>query len=409
MFHCFSDLHLFTRDPLGFLLDKGASANDPLIPLHLGKKAYLVANPEIISQIKNISIGAPSKGSVFDKLKYRIQNKDEHSVEFWEADYIQIVSSLISKNIAQITAIVRKNMFRLAGQSIFSANNVMGPTALNIISTLLFGPSKMSDSDEYAFIKAVKLVEEQLQHPLSRVLPGIESDDNSYMKLQVSRKIVRTILKRLRKKATTGSLCWSIAKLKADERELDNEILALVLIGYYFIGGTAPWALYFLATQDGLQESLALEAEVISDNGGELCCEGLPSAKVSVALINEILRLYPPVWWSSRKVKNENIIDGYRLTADTKLIISPWQLGRDPRYWQKPDEFSLNRGFDKSAFCPFGAGSRANISSVIVTTILQIIILNFALSNRLSYKSRFPASPPRTIGALMPPDISLSI
>lgn len=409
MLHCFSDLHMFRTDPLGFLLEKGSSAHNSLIQLYLGKKTYLIVNPALVSGIKDITVGVTSKGSVFHKLKFRTESRESRSLELKEAAYTQFMSGLVPANIEQITAIVRKNIFKLAGRNIFNANEIMAPLALHIMSTLIFGHSTISDSDEHAFIKAVKFVEAQMQHPINRVLPGVEADCTGYAEIQASRKIIRAILKRLREKALPGSLFRAMEKSGADSKELDNEILAVLLIGYYFIGGSAPWTLYFMAVHDGLQEKLAQEAEAISDSVGELSFDGLSTAKTSVALTHEVLRLYPPVWWSSRTLETEKTIEGCRLFPGTSLIVSPWQLGRDARYWHKPDEFNLHRNYNTPAFCPFGAGLRANISSSIATSILQIITLNFSVCYRLSYKSRYPAPPPLAAGALMPPKISLSM
>ncbi len=407
MKNCFSDLHKFKRDPLEFLLEKGAAEHCSLVPLYLGSKSYLVANPDLLKLIQPITAGVTSRGSVFHKLKQKTQSSESRSQELKEAAYTHFASTLLNKNTEAVTAIIRENIFKLAGRRVFSTNEVMGPLALCIISSLIFGPSVISQADQYAFIKAVKLVDEQMIHPVNRVLPDVECGAREIAQVKTAKNIVRLIIERLRANAVEGSLARSMEIQGLDDKALNNEILAILLIGYYQIGGAACWILYFLSVQNGLQENLAQEAESISDSIGELNPSVLKSSRGSFSLVHEILRLYPTVWWSSRVVVEETWIEGCRLSPGTSLVVSPWQLGRDPRYWDNPFEFDIGRSYETPAFCPFGAGPRSNITASIGISILQLIALSFTSCYRLEYKSHFPAPPPIVSGALLPPDMSI--
>jgi cytochrome P450 len=79
-------------------------------------------------------------------------------------------------------------------------------------------------------------------------------------------------------------------------------------------------------------------------------------------------------------------IAGYRIPAGSTLLVSPWLLQRDPRFFADPLSFRPERWLDgsqaerpKLAYLPFGAGSRMCIGEsfawmegvLLIATIAQ--------------------------------------
>lgn len=83
-------------------------------------------------------------------------------------------------------------------------------------------------------------------------------------------------------------------------------------------------------------------------------------------VINETLRLHPPVSIIPRACREEFEIDGYLIPLNANVIVNIWSIGRDPNYWHNPESFEPER-FEANPidflgahfeYIPFGSGKR---------------------------------------------------
>ena len=84
-------------------------------------------------------------------------------------------------------------------------------------------------------------------------------------------------------------------------------------------------------------------------------------------VIKENLRLHPPFPLLVPRETTKNIeMGGYHIPAKTRVFINAWAIQRDPRLWDRPEEFIPERFQNNSVdfkgqdlqFVPFGIGRR---------------------------------------------------
>lgn len=101
-------------------------------------------------------------------------------------------------------------------------------------------------------------------------------------------------------------------------------------------------------------------------------------------VINESLRLYPPVIGNARKVRKEVRLGRFTLPADTNVIISTLAVHHDPHIWGedvhqfKPERFSEGVAEatknNPATFLPFAMGPRNCVGNNFAITEAKITL-----------------------------------
>ena len=128
--------------------------------------------------------------------------------------------------------------------------------------------------------------------------------------------------------------------------------------------------------------------------------ERLAAASLYRAGGDRVLRLYPPAWGFGRQAIAECEIGGYAIPAGTTIIISPWVLHRDPRYFEHPDEFrperwsgDFARQLPRFAYIPFGGGPRICIGNRFAMMEVVLILATVAQRYQLQLQDSRPVVP----------------
>lgn len=411
----FSDVLAFRRDPLDFLRTKGAEANEPLVPLALGMKpVYLVADPELVKPILKANEADIDKGRLVHKLetvvgKSSLTISGEEHRRRRDAVGGQLARGFVERLIPMMAAEIRRFVALVAKEPTVEIHTVTPILALKLIGVALFGHNVLAPEDENALIMAVRSVEDELADDMFRVLPlSPWAALSRRQRRDVARKAMSIVVSHVRAKAAETSVLKNLDQLGLDDDGMRDEVLTMLLAGHHTTGSAAAWMIYHLVTEPGLMDAMANEAAEISDSTGELRPERIKSATLSLALVREVLRLYPSAWWFSREVKRRTIIGGRVLSPGTSLIISPWQMHRDARYWDDPATFRLDRPYTSRAYIPFGAGPRACIGMGVAQLELQLLALEIAAAYQCSGVAAAAELKPRPSLTLVPPPISVT-
>jgi cytochrome P450 len=416
MKHWFSDVPAFQRDPLGFLTERGAKATRALEPMALGPKpVLLLTDPDLIKPLLKADEADADKGRLIHKLRpivgmssLVISGEDHRRRR--EALHGHMARSGAEKLVPQMAAEIRRLAAQLARVGSFDPHRVTAPLALRMICIAVFGRQVLAEADEQALVGAVNTVEDELAEDMFRMIPLMPW---AWWARQRRRAFGRTtmsaVVQRLRQAAGNASAIKALEDLGFTEDQVRDEILTLLLAGHHTTGSSAAWLLYHLASEPGLMDAIADEAAAVSDRNGEITAAGLKQAPLSLALTREVLRLYPSAWWFSREVKRPMRFGGQDLKPGTSLIISPWQLHRDPKHWDDPNAFRLDRSYTSKAYVPFGAGPRACIGLGVAMLELQLLALEIASAYRFESVTPYPAPLPKPSVTLIPPEMSITI
>ncbi|KAH7652975.1 Costunolide synthase protein, partial [Dioscorea alata] len=164
-----------------------------------------------------------------------------------------------------------------------------------------------------------------------------------------------------------------------------------VILTDIFLAGTETsalileWVMSELVKDSRVMMKVSDEVRKVVGNKGRVEEDDLQSLEYLGLVINETLRLHPPLGLLlPRESAKDCKISGYDVPKKTRVMVNAWALGRDPKLWEKPDIFYPER-FDGSPinykgnymqFIPFGAGRRICPGTQLGITTIMIALAN---------------------------------
>jgi cytochrome P450 len=172
------------------------------------------------------------------------------------------------------------------------------------------------------------------------------------------------------------------------EAEVRANIVTFIGAGHETTANALTWTLFLLSHSREWQERLTREAESLADMPPERQAQSLVETR---AVIEEAMRLYPPVASLSRAAMGPDDILGHRIRKGTLVMIVPWILHRHRRLWAEPDAFDPRRflpgvreQIDRFAYLPFGAGPRVCIGASFALQEAVIVLARIMRQFQLS-------------------------
>jgi cytochrome P450 len=173
------------------------------------------------------------------------------------------------------------------------------------------------------------------------------------------------------------------------DREVRDEVMAFFLAGHETTALWLTWTLYLLARHPDVTERLEGELEDVLD-GRPPTTEDLPQLAYTSQVLKESLRLYPPAYAFARQAVADTDVGGHRITRKATVIVSPWVVHRDRRFWDRADAFDPDRwepdplkALPKFAYFPFGGGPHRCIGAGFATVEATLVLARIAQRFRL--------------------------
>ncbi|MGI9336091.1 MAG: cytochrome P450, partial [Gammaproteobacteria bacterium] len=170
---------------------------------------------------------------------------------------------------------------------------------------------------------------------------------------------------------------------------LRDEAAVIILAGHETTANALSWAFYLLSQSPQCEARLQQEVDRVLQ-GREPTYDDLSALPYARAVVDEALRLYPPVHVLSREAVQADSLGGRAVPRGSMVVIAPWILHRHRKLWREPDRFWPERFLPEHAeersqysYLPFGAGPRTCLGMGFGITEATLILVMVARQFRL--------------------------
>lgn len=296
---------------------------------------------------------------------------------------ITIMHRAIKGELAKIRPNERQNIYPL-----------MGDLAFQVVATSLFSrddiQKQMSDLKHITEANQRMLIKEMRQ-PYLNWWYKLSGKIAHHLKISKNARSIlsQIISERIADGSDKDDLLDMLLKARYEdggsmsEKQLIDEVLILFAAGHETTANALGFTLHLLATHPEVQEKAYQEVLKI-DWEQDFEMESLRKLPYVKQSIEEGMRLYPPAYYIDREAIEEDEIEGYRIPKNTMLLLAIYELHRDERFWDAPENFIPER-FDPSNkkdysdyYFPFGAGPRMCVGNnfamqEMILTVAEIL------------------------------------
>ncbi|MGR8934415.1 MAG: cytochrome P450 [Gammaproteobacteria bacterium] len=190
-------------------------------------------------------------------------------------------------------------------------------------------------------------------------------------------------------------------------KQIRNELIMLFLAGHETTANTLAWTWYLISQRADVEQRLHEEIEQVLGSRPP-SYEDIPKLIYTRAILDESMRLYPPVPILSRQANTDDIIRNRKIPAGSIMLVVPWLLHRHRLYWEKPDHFMPERFLpgeaskhEPYAYLPFSTGPRSCLgktfslieATLCIATLAQRFRLDLPQGHQVSHDCRLTLRP----------------
>ncbi len=170
------------------------------------------------------------------------------------------------------------------------------------------------------------------------------------------------------------------------DEQIRDEVMTVFVAGHETTVNAVSWTWYLLKKNSECERKLFEESNQFAETNPVFA--DVAQMKYGWCVMNEAMRIYPPVPAIGRKILTDEEVTGYKLKKQSSIVINIAGLHHHPAYWQNPSAFIPERfmnfdlkGDNRFVFMPFGAGPRICIGNNFA--MLEMQIINSMLSARV--------------------------
>ncbi len=418
----------FRRDPLGFLLTAARDHGD-VVHLQFGPQGiYLVNNPDYIRDVlvtnnrnfiksrglqmakRFLGEGLLTSEGEFHRRQRRLSQPAFHRQRM----------NAYAKVMAEYGAMTRDRWQN--GETLDIAQEMMRVT-LAIVGKTLFDADVESEAAEIrTALTDIMQLFNRVTSPFPNLLMKLPLPSN-FRFLKARKRLDATIYRIINEHRATGADrgdLLSMLLMAQDEEgdggsmtdlQLRDEAMTIFLAGHETTANALAWTWYLLARHADVEARL--HEEIDRELEGRLpTADDFARLKYTEMVFAEAMRLYPPAWTMGRQALSDYRIDNYTVPAGSIILMSPWVMHHDERYY--PDAFTFDperwtpasrEARPKFSYFPFGGGPRVCIGEgfawmegvLLIATIAQRWRMRLAEGEKVEPRPMITLRPRRGI------------
>nr|ASO98019.1 cytochrome p450 CYP321B1 [Spodoptera exigua] len=165
---------------------------------------------------------------------------------------------------------------------------------------------------------------------------------------------------------------------------------------FFFLAGVDPTtagtfgALFELGRHPEIQKRVQDEIDAIFEKyEGKLTYDAIMEMKFTDCVLNEGLRLHPPIGYNTRQCVKDSVLPVGNVPVEegVKIFTPIYELHHDPKYFPEPDRFDPDRfargEVNDMTYMPFGMGKRlcigARYARMQILTMSAHLLRNYSL------------------------------
>jgi cytochrome P450 len=183
------------------------------------------------------------------------------------------------------------------------------------------------------------------------------------------------------------------------DKQIHDELITLLIAGHETTAVALTWALYLLALHPQVEQRMLAELDDVL-SGQPPSAADYPRLEYTRRVVDEAMRLYPPVWITNRQVLADDVVCGYRIPAGSMVSVSPYVVQRLERWWEQPEVFDPDRflpersaGRPAYAYFPFGGGPRLCIGKSFALVEAALVLACIVQQTRMNVAPGYVAQP----------------
>jgi cytochrome P450 len=287
-----------------------------------------------------------------------------------------------------------------ADGAVVDINREMTNLTMSVIGKALFGGDIFNETHEMA--KAVAVSCEYAARSFSRILPIPYSwPIPIHRRMHKAAALMHNYLQRFidERRANPGEhndLLSLLLQARYDDgqpmsdEQLMSECQILFVAGHETTAAALAWSWYLLCQHPDIYAKLQQEVDSVLQ-GRTPTYADLAHLPYSLQVFKESIRIYPPIFATSRQALHDVEIGEYLVPKGGLVAIAPYTLHRRQDCFPEPEKFDPERfspnrekQIPRNAFLPFGLGSRICIGNHFALMEGQLLLA--ALAQRVTFR-----------------------
>ncbi|WPU64986.1 cytochrome P450 [Peredibacter starrii] len=391
-FESYATLKEYRRDPLGFVIKMHEKHGHRIHLNFFGKDVFIISDPQDVLHVLKTNNNGYTKGRTTKALRSFLgRGLITNDGDSWRKQHRLIRPIMNIKSVYELAPRILSTSMEfvpeIEKQTEVNAFREMNRLTWRIVLKTLFSQEITTEMDDWLedILDLMQIVTSKTRSSIP-VPFWVPTKNHQRMKKIIEKfdHHVYGIIKERREGQKKHDLLQLLIDAQEEgtaqmtDLEIRDEIMTFMMAGHETITNSMTWTLMELAKNPSYKDLLKVEADTFFKNKN---FEELNAMPWHGAVIDEVMRLWPPVWVFMRQAEVPDQIGALKIPPKANVVLAPYLSHRAKDLWERPNEFWPERFLPtekkkivQGAFYPYGLGPRACIGAYFAGMEAKIIL-----------------------------------